>query len=188
MTERVMRSSPPHAGRLRIGGFTLLELMTALTVIGVLLTVGVPAFFDVVRNNRAAANANELVNALSIARSEAIRRGVRVSMCRSSDGLTCTGTWSNGWIIFTDTASTDETNPPGVGEVLRVWPAPSGGAAVTTNPAGMQWVRFLPRGDVRTNVALPITFRIEPAACNGEQGRNVELNAVGRSSTERFAC
>ena len=188
MTERVMRSSRPRAGRLHVRGFTLLELMAALTVIGILLTVGVPTFVDVVRSNRATSNANELVNALTIARSEAIRRGVRVSMCRSNDGASCSGTWSNGWIIFIDTAATDETDPPSVGELLRVWPAPSGGAAVTTNPAGMDWVRFLPRGDVRTDVALPVSFEIEPADCNGEQGRNVELNAIGRTSTERFAC
>src|SRR5690606_15552333 len=36
MTERVMRSSRPRAGRLHVRGFTLLELMAALTVIGIL--------------------------------------------------------------------------------------------------------------------------------------------------------
>src|SRR5690606_38709833 len=56
----------------RAAGFTLLELMTTLIVISVLLTVAVPGFFDTIRTNRAAANANELVTALSIARSEAI--------------------------------------------------------------------------------------------------------------------
>lgn len=187
MTELATRSSPPHAGRLDYRGFTLLELMTALTVIGILLTVGVPTFFDVVRDNRATANANELVSALSIARSEAIRRGVRVSVCRSSDGATCIGTWSDGWIVFTDSAATDVANPT-VDEVLRVWPAPSGGAAVTPDRAGMLWVRFLPRGDVRTHVALPITFQIEPADCSGDQGRSVELNAAGRTTAERVAC
>lgn len=182
------RSDHPNADRKRAGGFTLLELMTTLTVIGVLLTVGVPTFFDVVRNNRATANANELVNALSIARSEAIRRGVRIGVCRSSNGATCTGSWSDGWIVFRDTAVTDDANPPVVGEVLRAWPGPAGGAAVTTNPVNVGWVRFLPRGDVRTHVALPVTFTIRAADCSGEQGRQVEVNAAGRATSQRVGC
>jgi len=179
-------SAPPKVPR----GFTLLELLTTMTVIAVLLTVGVPSFLDVVRNNRAATNANDLVSALSIARSEAIRRGARIGVCRSSDGATCTGTWADGWIVFTDTATSDAATP-GVGEVLRVWPAPSGAPAVTVTGAGggaATWIRFLPRGDVRTDDVLPITISIEPDECRGEQGRDIELNAAGRTIVERFAC
>jgi type IV fimbrial biogenesis protein FimT len=115
----------------RARGFTLLELMITISVAGVLLTVGVPSFVDLVRNNRAATNVNELLTALSIARSESIKRGWNVSVCRSSDGATCTGAWSDGWIAFRDDAATD-TAVPVVGEVLRIWPAMPGNAAVTT--------------------------------------------------------
>jgi len=83
-------------------GFTLLELMVTVAVGGVLLTLGVPSFVDVVRNNRAATNVNELTTAFSIARSESIRRGWNVSVCRSSNGATCSGAWSDGWIVFRD--------------------------------------------------------------------------------------
>ena len=109
----------------RARGFTLLELMVTISVAAMVLAIGVPSFVDLVRNNRAATNVNELLTAFAIARSESIKRGSNVSVCRSSDGATCTAAWSDGWIVFSDNAATD-TAAPVVGEVLRVWPADAG--------------------------------------------------------------
>lgn len=172
--------------RARTRGFTLLELLVTLTVASILVSVGVPGFIDIVRNNRAATNANELVSALSIARSEAIRRGARISVCRSDDAATCDGTWADGWIVFVDTAATD-TAAPVVGEVLRVWPAPSGTATVTLSPAA-NWIRFLPRGNAVASGGLPMTYNIEIDGCTGLQARNIEINAVGRTTVARATC
>src|SRR5690606_31096409 len=88
-------------------GFTLLELMVAITVLGVLLGIGVPAFNDMIRNNRVAAQANEFTTALSLARSEAARRGMPVAVCASNAAQNaCAGddvdNWGNGWLIFSD--------------------------------------------------------------------------------------
>ena len=142
----------------RARGFTLLELMVTITVAAMVLALGVPSFVDLVRNNRAATNVNELLTAFAIARSESIKRGSNVSVCRSSDGATCTAAWSDGWIVFSDNAATD-TAAPVVGEVLRVWPAMPGDATVTTFANGaavdIGWVRFAPRGAVRTAGAMP---------------------------------
>ena len=64
--ERASRSTPAVRQR----GFTLLELITTVTVASIVLAIAVPSFFNVSRNSRAAANANELVSALSIARNK----------------------------------------------------------------------------------------------------------------------
>ena len=181
--ERNMPSQAPDRRTTR--GFSLLELMFTLAVASILVTVGVPGFVDIVRNNRAAANANEMVTALSIARSEAIRRGARVSICRSADQAACAGTWTDGWIVFVDGAATDSTSPPVVSEVLRVWQGPSGDAAVN---ASANFVRFLPRGNIFAPGATPVTFEIEFDTCNGLQGRTVSINPVGRTSVERTDC
>lgn len=166
-------------------GFSLLELMVTLAVAGVLVTVGVPGFFDIVRNNRAAANANEMVSAFSIARSEAIRRGARVSICSSANQTGCGGTWTDGWIVFVDGAATDTTSPPVVLEVLRVWQGPSGDATVDGGPS---FVRFLPRGNAFAPGGLPTTYDIEFDDCNGLQGRSIGINAVGRTTVARTDC
>lgn len=180
-----------RAAPTRARGFTLLELMVTLTVAGMVLTIGVPSFVDLVRNNRAATNVNELLTAFAIARSESIKRGANVSVCRSSDGATCTGAWSEGWIVFRDNAATD-TAAPDVGEVLRIWPEMPGDATVTTFANGaaadIGWVRFAPRGAVRTAGAMPTRYDIALAGCSGVQMRRVELNTVGRAAVTREAC
>ena len=175
----------------RSPGFTLLELMFTLAVGGILLGVGVPTFFDVVRNNRAAANANELVTTLSVARSEAIRRGARVTVCASSDGATCGGTWAQGWLVIRDSATSDAGAPSiaDAADVLRVWPAPAGNAGVALTPTGTTWVRFLPRGNaVSSTGTMPVVYAVAITGCKGLQGRNIEVNAVGRASTTRYSC
>jgi type IV fimbrial biogenesis protein FimT len=180
--------SPAHRNA---AGFTLLELMTTLAVAGIMLAVGVPSYQAVVRNNRAATNANELVSALTIARSEAIRRGDRVSLCRSDDGASCGGTWEDGWIVFLDGAAND-TAAPVVSQVLGTWPAPSGEASVITRSNGsdvdVTWVRFLSRGDTRTTEPLPLTYNIQIDDCTGDVARDIEINAVGRASVTKVAC
>jgi len=85
-------------------GFTLLELMITLMLVGILLAVGVPSLKTFRQSNQLVASTNELLSALHIARSEAIKLNTRVSICDSSDGKKCglTGDWTNGWIVFVD--------------------------------------------------------------------------------------
>ena len=85
-------------------GFTLIELMITLFIVGILLTVGVPSLKTFMQGNQLIASTNELISALHVARSEAIKLNSRVSICESSDGANCsaTGSWRNGWIVFVD--------------------------------------------------------------------------------------
>jgi type IV fimbrial biogenesis protein FimT len=78
--------------------------MITLFIVGILLTVGVPSLKTFMQSNQLVAASNELVSALHIARSEAIKLNSRVSICESSNGATCatTGSWENGWIVFVD--------------------------------------------------------------------------------------
>jgi type IV fimbrial biogenesis protein FimT len=108
-----MRRPPKHSA-----GFTLLELMTALSVAGVLLAIGVPAFTDITRNNRLTTAANDLLHSTQLARTEAIKRQLPVAVCASDDSAAATPTCNDGefsqWIVFVDTDgdwSPDEGEP-----------------------------------------------------------------------------
>jgi type IV fimbrial biogenesis protein FimT len=103
-------------------GFTLLELMVTLAVAAILFSVAVPGFQQMVQRNRVITYTNDFIATVNYARSEAIRTASPVSICASSDGATCTGTWSQGWITF---ANRDGDNPAevdagGVEPVLKV--------------------------------------------------------------------
>jgi len=97
-------------------GFTLLEMMIAISLLAVLLSFGIPNFRDFVRNARMAAAANDLLADMNFARSEAIKRRVPVTLCKlNADGDDCDdddGTPFRRWIVFVDDAdaAVDDTD------------------------------------------------------------------------------
>ncbi len=93
-------------GYLRPGrGFTLIELMITIAIAGILLAIGVPSMRDMIHQNRLTGHVNEFVAANLLARSEAIKRGSQVKICRSANAETsdtCStgaGDWSSGWLV-----------------------------------------------------------------------------------------
>jgi type IV fimbrial biogenesis protein FimT len=185
-TMKLRCEAAPAGGFTDSQGLTLLELLVTLAAACMLLSVAVPHFVDVTRNNRAAANANVLLTALSIARSEAIKRGTRVSLCASTNGASCGETWSDGWIVFVDGAASD-TALPSVTAVLHEWPAPLGAARVMAEP-DVTWIRFLPRGNAITAGTMPLTYSLEIEGCAGLEARSIEIDAVGRTFVARAGC
>ena len=95
-----------------LSGFTLYELMLTIAVAAVILTLGVPSFQGLMERNQLTANINQFISSLALARSEAIKRNQRVSLCVSSDGATCTGTgYEDGWIVYVDRNSNNSRQP-----------------------------------------------------------------------------
>ncbi len=87
-------------------GFNLLELMVTVLVAGIVLGMGVPNFMEFQRNNAMISTANEMISGLYLARTEAVKRQVPVTLCGSPDPLIATpvcGMGGNGgFIVFVD--------------------------------------------------------------------------------------
>ncbi len=84
-------------------GFTIIEMMLSIAVAAVILSIGVPSFQGLMERNQLTSGINQFISSMSLARSEAIKRNQRVSICPSADGELCAGTeYENGWIIFVD--------------------------------------------------------------------------------------
>ncbi len=105
-------------------GFSLIELIVTMTIAGVLMSLAAPSFVNFVKNNRLSSQANGLMADLAFARSEAVKRGANIIICRASDPFNaCTGSagpWSTGWIVI-----------DGAGQVLRLHEALDGQNTLT---------------------------------------------------------
>ena len=77
-------------------GFTLIELLITITIAAIVLGIAIPSFSSIIASNRLTTSANELVTALNLARSEAVKRGQDVVV-----GKTVIN-WEDGWQVFVD--------------------------------------------------------------------------------------
>ena len=166
-----------------IRGFTLIELVMGIAIVGILLTVGIPSFIALITNNRIVTQTNDFVSDLAHARAEAVRRNSRVTICRSNDGATCvpSSSWRDGWIVFTDPAIFGTL---AVGEtILRVRGAmPTG---MTLAVAGFDnsgdFLQFLPSGLVSGVSGGSSTTAGSFTLCrSGYRGRIINFNSIGR--------
>ena len=64
--------------------------------------VGIPSFSNSIKKNSVASTINDIQTTLMQARSEAVTQNITISVCSSNDQATCSGTWSDGWITFSD--------------------------------------------------------------------------------------
>lgn len=105
----------PYCSTASQAGFTLIELMITLTISAIILTVAVPSFTTTIQNNRVTTQLNDFVSTLNLARTEAIKRGMRITVCKSPDAVNCntsTTGWEQGWIVFVD-SNADNTRDTG---------------------------------------------------------------------------
>ncbi len=171
-------------------GYTLLELMTAVAILGVLLGIAVPGFQEYTRNSAATAAQNDLVTSITLARSEALLRSRGVAVCASTDSLTCSGStdWSTGWIVFTDGGVAGVVDA--ADRLLRVGSTAVNNVVLVSDarnaavPAA--FIRFAPTG-----LQTPVTrrsFDIYGINCTGPNRIQFDITPTGLGSVSKIAC
>lgn len=163
-------------------GYSLVELMVTLAILGIALAIAVPSVRDYFANARRLTVTNNLVGDLAYARMEAIRRGQLVTVCGGSDGVcVMDNNWSGGRIVFVD--------PNGNGlvdageEVLRTEvAAPSGFTLVATGFTSR--VTFASSG-LRVRGSVDGSIRV---CVPGYLGRDLNIGVTGRIDINKTAA
>lgn len=86
-------------------GFTLIDLLVVVAIIGIVLGIGLPSFNSILTSSRLTTYSNEMVRALNLARSEAAKQYFMVVLCKSSNvtkACDSTREWEEGLIVFVD--------------------------------------------------------------------------------------
>jgi type IV fimbrial biogenesis protein FimT len=159
-------------------GFTLPELMFSMAIVAGLVGWGVPTFHALERNAALTSEVNLFLQAIYLARSEAIKRNGVVSLCPSQDGTRCaaSGTaWDHGWIVF---VNNDHDSPaardPGE-DLLHSYPHWPGGSVVA-NRATLSFRAFGQSG-----VTATFTF------CDDRGDRNARAVIISQSGRPRVS-
>ena len=166
-------------------GFTLIELLMVIAIAAILMTVAVPGFQGMIQKNRLATISNEFITALNYARSEAVTRGIRVTVGKTG------ANWENGWEVFSDRDGDgifeddgDSTLcEDGVDDcVLRSYPVLSGSYTLRANNNFTNFVNFKSNGQSNNMGSFVV--------CDNSDGNNlpeantsrlIVVNRVGRT-------
>jgi type IV fimbrial biogenesis protein FimT len=162
-------------------GMTILELLITLAILGIVSFMAVPSFIDTLDRMNSSSAARSLAATFTLARSEAVKAGLDVSICGSQNGADCAANgWNGGWIVFID-ANADADGAAGsidAGDrILRVY-EPLGGMVVTVAPA-TNIVRYDSKGYGK-NASL-LTFTMCPLDGDASNARQIELGLSGRA-------
>lgn len=111
----------PH--REPAAGYTLVEMAVVIAIIAIFLAYAIPSYKSTMVQNRIGSTINDINTDIQMARSAAVKQGVSVVLCPStnvtSDTPSCSGAanWETGWIMFTDIAN-DQTFATASGDTL----------------------------------------------------------------------
>nr|WP_256445067.1 GspH/FimT family pseudopilin [Rhodoferax sp. U11-2br] len=173
----------------RSAGFSLIELMVVISIAAILATLAVPSFQGMIASSNLTSTTNDLVATFARARSDAIRRGKRVTVCMSADGVQCTtsGAWSQGWIMFNDNDHSDANADvdADADETISAVAAALSNQLVIATKGSMPYVSYSADGQAKlmNGGSGAGTIRIcstSSALSNDTRARDIVINFLGR--------
>jgi prepilin-type N-terminal cleavage/methylation domain len=175
-------------------GFSMVELMITITVLGVLMAIAAPSFLDFMRRNQVSTNTNEFLTTLRMARSTAITRNLFVGICPSANAAAAKPSCSDskdlsaGYLVYVASASGKAYEDGD--ELLRV---NEGTEKVSiTVPDAAKVITFSPRGASMIGAFSAVLCARHGDETIGEStlrvtGRRFDVQASGRAGVVELA-
>jgi len=164
-------------------GFTIMELMIVVTIVGILGALALPGLKEWSLNANRTAALTEFLGSLHLARSESVKRNVRVGMCPTKDaadpeaGCAESKSWEIGWIVFVD--ADGDMNLGDDEEILAAIDAIHTDFTLASSTGDIA-LDFRPNGRLETNnLAETVDFNLCDSR-GADQGRVISVNTSGR--------
>lgn len=160
-------------------GFTLIELMITLAILGIIVGLAAPAMGDFVVRQRVSSQANELMLALAYARSEAVTRGIDIAVLPATNAGTG---WTDGWCAGPEADMSDCED----GDRLRNFPSAKN-VDITSNylQSGAGVTLFFKRDGTCPNCTNPLRITSTKLKATGNDARCIDISLLGRTTLRK---
>ena len=176
----------PHR-RSAVSGVTLIELLAGLALAAVLVALGLPVYADWIADYQVLNHAEKLAGTMNIARSEALKRGHPVDVCKSVDLRDCAsgGGWEEGYIMLVDS---DRDGALDAGErALRVEGPAANGITIRGNRPVADYISYTSLGTARL-LRGGLQMGTITVCKSGRRAVDVVLAHSGRARIQRTAA
>jgi type IV fimbrial biogenesis protein FimT len=161
-------------------GFTLLELIIAMVIVGILATLAVPGFSSLMQSNNLSTKYNNLAGNISLARMEAVKRSTPIVLCASSNESSCNSTdWSDGWLVFVDDNGNNAFDAAGDTLLLVESAAPSYISITSAQFGGI--LSIAPRGRLASPGTILMCANNDSATA---KALNLQVTGLGRLAAD----
>lgn len=139
----------------------MVELMVVVAIVAILASLAAPSFRSLIADQRIKAAAGELHSTLTLARSEAMKRSVSITVSPKSSS------WVNGWQIV---------DPSNANVLLEDHPAVSG-VTIADGPASVVY-----QNSGRINAGSAVSFTLSSTSTSTK--RCVSIDLTGRPTVK----
>jgi len=161
-------------------GFTLIELIVSIAILGVISSVGIPSLIHIIDNHRSGTSVSQLRKVFSGARNLALSNKQKITVCPQVNNI-CTNNWQNPMSVFIDTNNNEKID---AGETLFL-------TAANENEQGNWFIRTAATKSIQFNeeghaFSSATTFLYCPTSGENQYARQLIISFQGRIRSDYY--